>query len=184
MPKLSKAKIPILRHMFMNAREKHKTTYYCYANGDILFDDGLIKTLQVLEPHVAKMKEVLIVGRRTNFKLSPGQNLDSFGALKDASKRGQLFGTNAEDYFATTTHGYPWETIPDFVVGRVGYDNWLVVTAIVKRMVLIDTTKTVLALHQTGPDGNFAGKCKTSRLQIFEVDTKSRCVTHFEANHL
>ncbi len=157
-PKLSKAKVPVLRHMFLTARKKYKTAFYCYTNGDILFDDGLIKTLQALQPHTDKMKQVLIVGRRTNFKLFPGQNLDSFKGIKDAAKRGKLFGTNAEDYFATTTYGYPWESIPDFVVGRVGYDNWLVVTAIVKRMVVIDTTNTILALHQTGSDGNFAGK--------------------------
>ena len=156
-PKLSKAKVPILRHMFIKAREKYTTPYYCYTNGDILFDNGLIKTLQVLKPVTEKMKQVLIVGRRTNFKLSPGQVIDSFEDIRASAKKGQLFGTNAQDYFISTTHGYPWETIPDFVVGRVGYDNWLVVTAIVKKMVVIDTTKTIIALHQTGSDGNFAG---------------------------
>ena len=157
-PKLSKAKVPVLRHMFLKAREKYTTPFYCYTNGDILFDDGLIKTLKVLKPVTSKMKQVLIVGRRTNYKVSPGQVIDSFDDIKASSKKGQLFGTNAQDYFISTSRGYPWETIPDFVVGRVGYDNWLVVTAIVKKMVVIDTTKTVIALHQTGTDGNFAGK--------------------------
>ena len=157
-PKLSKAKVPILRHMFLKTREKYTTPFYCYTNGDILFDDGLIKTLKVLKPVTSKMKQVLIVGRRTNYKVSPGQVIDSFDDIKASSKKGQLFGTNAQDYFISTSRGYPWETIPDFVVGRVGYDNWLVVTAIVKKMVVIDTTKTIIALHQTGIDGNFAGK--------------------------
>ena len=157
-PKLSKAKVPILRHMFLKAREKYTTPFYCYTNGDILFDDGLVKTLKVLKPVTSKMKQVLIVGRRTNYKVSPGQVIDSFDDIRASSKKGQLFGTNAQDYFISTSRGYPWETIPDFVVGRVGYDNWLVVTAIVKKMVVIDTTKTIIALHQTGTDGNFAGK--------------------------
>ncbi len=157
-PKLSAAKVPILRHMFLDAKKRHSTSFYCYANGDILFEPGLIETLKTLEPVTAKMKQVLIVGRRTNFKLTPKQNIDKFEDIQEFNKQGKLFGTNAQDYFISTPSGYPWDTIPDFVVGRVGYDNWLVVTAIVKKMNVIDTTGTVIALHQTGTDGNFAGK--------------------------
>ena len=68
-----------------------------------------------------------------------------------------MFQTNALDYFITTHSGYPWRSIPNFVVGRVGYDNWLVVTAIRRNISVIDATLTLSALHQTGLDGNFAG---------------------------
>lgn len=52
--------------------------------------------------------------------------------VKTIIAKGTLFTTNAQDYFISTKNGYPWDTIPDFVVGRVGYDNWLVVTALTK----------------------------------------------------
>ena len=38
-----------------------------------------------------------------------------------------------------------------------GYDNWLVVHSIMNNIPSIDSTPTVVAIHQTGHDGNMAG---------------------------
>ena len=38
-----------------------------------------------------------------------------------------------------------------------GYDNWLVVTGVQQDMMVVDTSQTILAVHQTGDDGNYAG---------------------------
>ena len=159
-PATSRAGVPILRHMFLDAQKRCNSTFYGYANGDILFTDGLVDTLQTILSSLDRMKQVLIVGRRTNFKLTPHQEITTLEEVAKFGKKGELFSTNAQDYFISTRDGYPWATIPDFVVGRVGYDNWLVVTALVRRMYTIDTTKTLLAFHQTGTDGNYAGHRK------------------------
>lgn len=55
---------------------------------------------------------------------------------------------NAQDYFITTRSGFPWSTIPDFVVGRAGVDNWLLVTALARRAAVVDASGTVTARHQ------------------------------------
>ncbi len=165
-PKTSKHGVPILRHMFIDAQTKFNSTFYCYSNGDILFDMRFIDTLKVLREMTDKLKKVLIVGQRSNYQLTANQRINSIEEVTELAKNAKLFSTNAEDYFISTRDGYPWETIPDFVVGRIGYDNWLVVTAITKEIVVIDTTKTILALHQTGKDGNFAGKFLTERKNI------------------
>jgi len=55
---------------------------------------------------------------------------------------------NAQDYFITKKSGFPWSTIPDFVVGRAGVDNWLLVTALVRRAAVVDASRTVTARHQ------------------------------------
>lgn len=57
----------------------------------------------------------------------------------------------AEDWFVTTPSSVDWRDAPlrDFVVGRVGWDNWLV-----DRMhrdadvTVVDATRTVTAVHQ------------------------------------
>ena len=36
--------IPVLRHMYLEAQRKSNTTFYCYANSDILFYLNLIGT--------------------------------------------------------------------------------------------------------------------------------------------
>ena len=39
--------------------------------------------------------------------------------------------------------------MPEVVIGRVAYDNWLVLNAIKSKQVVVDVSKTVLAVHQT-----------------------------------
>ena len=69
----------------------------------------------------------------------------------------RLFIKRAQDYFIISRRGLPWNKIPDFVVGRNGYDNWLVTKAQDWNITLIDTSNTVLALHQSGIDGFQSG---------------------------
>jgi len=45
----------------------------------------------------------------------------------------------------------------EVVVGRVGYDNFLVVNALRHGVSVVDATDTLTALHQTTRDGNLAG---------------------------
>jgi len=63
----------------------------------------------------------------------------------------------AQDYFITSPDVWDWRTdIPDLVIGRVGYDNWLVDQAfhLHPRVALVDATKTVAALHQSVEGGS------------------------------
>ena len=158
-PKTSPKGIPVLRHMFLKAQEKFDTQFYCYANSDILFDRNLTDTLRFLQSSArgGRIDKLLMVGRRSNWSIKQGLKLTDLSQVGHYVKNSSLFISNAQDYFLTTRDGYPWTTIPDFVVGRVGYDNWLVVTALVKKIPVVDATETVTALHQTGTDGNSAG---------------------------
>jgi Nucleotide-diphospho-sugar transferase len=49
-----------------------------------------------------------------------------------------------------------WSTLPPYVIGRRAYDNALVDWAF-HNAVLVDTTETIKAVHQTLVDGNHAG---------------------------
>lgn len=86
--------------------------------------------------------------------------------VEQMQKRGKLFTTNAQDYFIITPGTFDWNNIPDFVIGRPGYDNWLVDYAFHNETIsLIDATATLPAIHQTGADGNFAGHRKRPDLE-------------------
>ena len=155
---MSKTGIPILRSMFIHAQLLNRTTpFYGYANSDILFDLNLVSTLEALKNDIARFKQLLVIGRRVNYNFEYKQEIDNLTSISQYVRNGQMFQTNALDYFITKHSGYPWRTIPNFVVGRVGYDNWLVATALQKNISVVDATLTLSALHQTGLDGNFAG---------------------------
>jgi len=76
---------------------------------------------------------------------------------KAARQRGKLFGIDAEDYFFIAFNDFPWHSVQDVIVGRPAYDNYLVGLAIKRNVTVVDATSTLLALHQTDKDGNFAG---------------------------
>ena len=44
---------------------------------------------------------------------------------------------------------YPWGKIFEVVIGRINYDSYLVLDAIERDHMVIDVTKTALAVHQT-----------------------------------
>ena len=150
--------LPILRHMWLDVISNFQAHYYAYANADILFDESLIFTLISIGPSLQD-KAPFIVGRRTNYPITESEQVDSLQAVRHIARRdtAELFTKHGEDYFITTATAFPWKDIPDFVIGRVGYDNWLVSYAIQNYFYVIDATNTVLCLHQSGADGNYAG---------------------------
>ena len=150
--------VPVLKHMYRDIMAEYNTTFYAYSNSDILYTDTLIETLaSLINSSLDLEKPMLIVGKRTNIKFLTEQEGSSWENLTAVSKtRGHLFAPNAEDYFITT-RVYPWERIPELVIGRRAYDNWLVYQARKNKQAVVDVTKTVLAVHQTTEAGNLEG---------------------------
>ena len=100
----------------------------------------------------------LVIGRRTNVFIDNHTRLylpDHVTAA--ARQRGPLFRENAEDYFFIAFNDFLWHLVADVVIGRPAYDNYLVGLAIRQNVTVVDATRTILALHQTGSDGNLAG---------------------------
>lgn len=151
---------PVLKTMFLQAMENYNTSFYAFANGDILFEDGLIDTLTLMleeMPLENMTRPMLIIGRRTNVKYLSKNDASSYKNLRNAARsKGQLFLVNAEDYFITSRN-FPWKDIPPLVIGRPAYDNWLVAYARRANFTVVDASETILAVHQTTSAGNWEG---------------------------
>ena len=165
---------PLLSHMYKHVANvtedtcgKNKDVVFdAYANGDIVFTKGLVDTLVQVrkgwgrEIASGARKGVMVVGKRTNVEYH-SQNLDSDDAVIKLSKEGKEFQSDAEDYFLFSRGSRNWDMMPNFVVGRRAYDNWLVDNSHHDdAMDVIDASSTVLALHLTAADGNKAGHKK------------------------
>ena len=144
-----------------------------YANGDIVFAQSMLSTLVTLRRGWARSiangtkKGVLLVGRRTNINYKGEEIAGDDALLRFAVTRGKIIASWAEDYFiysrSAAGSAADWGEVPDFVVGRLAYDNWLVDHAYHDvRTDLVDGTETVLAVHLTAKDGNYAGHSKGS----------------------
>lgn len=149
--------VPVMRTMFASVQEKYDSVFYGYANSDIIFTSKLEKTLSALSQlDLIKQKPVLLIGRRTNVDIGNSVLLSHSDVENLAKEKGELFIPVAMDYFITNTL-FPWQRIPEMVVGRGSVDNFLVCMARKLNITVIDVTGTVLALHQTTSDGNYAG---------------------------
>jgi hypothetical protein len=160
---------PYLKSMFRSIERSTQAPMYGFFNADILFDDSLLQSVRALLSAIEAKKlkpHVLMIGRRTNFdmpipfsRLSPWaiNTVADLSVVKRMASRGRLFQTDAQDYFFVTRGTFNWDKMPNFVIGRVAYDNWIVDHAYHIHVDRVDATSTLHAVHQTGTDGNKAG---------------------------
>ena len=173
--------IPFLRHMYTDAMNVSNSTFYAYANADILFSDTLLFSLQAfLQSTFRKDIPALIVGRRMNVEFMTEKEALTWHSIHNTTrKRGQIFSQDAEDYFITSRN-YPWTAMPDVVIGRVGYDNWLVLNSKHVGYITIDATNTLLAVHQTTIAGNHEGVTHNASDYNLDLLAKQYNVTKYE----
>lgn len=163
-PRVNEKGTPFLRDLFFDALNRTESIFYGYCNGDILFTEGLLHTIQGIRRDIDVLNTTLVIGRRTNVIVDPNSTIPfyKYNDIKTRAKTGKLFTLDAEDYFImSNVTGFPWKNIKDVVIGRPGYDNYLVAISIMSNKTVVDGTSTILALHQTGPDGNYAGAKNT-----------------------
>ncbi len=152
--------LPIVREMFLQVLQMYNADYYGFANSDIIFDESIVLTLCALKH---QKRDLFMTGRRLNYVLKVEDTITSSKQIRTLAKRASMFISNAADYFISTRNGYPWKDMPDFVVGKRGYDNWLMMNALKYSAMTIDATNSVLCLHQTDEKGIKEGRQSSNK---------------------
>ena len=57
----------------MDNISRYNTSFHAYTNGDILFDNSLIKSLKCLQKYAARNKRMLTVGQRSNYEVKKSE---------------------------------------------------------------------------------------------------------------
>lgn len=139
-----------------HALARHKLL--CYVNCDIILLDDFRAALAIV---AARSKRFLMAGRRWDMNITaliPFEQPDWRQKLRAVT---QLEGVHRPsqwiDYFAFS-RGLYHQKIPRFVIGRPGWDNWLVWHARASGAAVVDASRAVLAIHQNHdyayhPDG-------------------------------
>ncbi len=153
--------IPIVKDMFNVTAEKYPSPFIGFANADNAFGNSLVETLVGLTQNNKELvhgRMSLIVGRRRGIK-EININDTSAEYVDSIASSLKLYTKYGQDYFFFGDGGkFHWDRVPDFVVGRLGYDNWLVVMAQRWNITLIDGTNTLHNLHLEGKDGVSSGR--------------------------
>jgi hypothetical protein len=136
-----------LRPIFDRAAELARYNLLCYINCDIVLLDDFLPALNSM---LRLRKDFLMVGQR--WDLDVREPL-SFGSgwqtrLRDlALSQGKQRPPQWIDYFAFSRDLYR-NKLPPFVIGRPGWDNWLIWYARHAGFIVADATPAVVAVHQ------------------------------------
>ena len=147
---------PLISSMFQLARENSNSDLLCIVNADmILMPDFVEAAKQALK---LKDKFVLLSQR---WDLDVTQSLDFSngweGRLRSVvSGQGSLHRPAGSDFFLFPRSSFL--DIPDFIIGRAGWDNWMIYKARKEGWSVIDCTPSVMIVHQNHdyshlPDG-------------------------------
>lgn len=137
---------PLISSIFDLARGVNNSACLVYSNADILFLPDLVDSVRKLAD---QKDQFLAVGQRWDLDIEESIDFNGGWVEKlDARVRGEgkLHGQTGSDYFI-----YPrvcFQDIPDFTVGRAGWDNWMIFRARWQHWPVVDVSTAVTVMHQ------------------------------------
>ena len=147
---------PLVSSIFHLAREASQAPLLAYVNADLLlFPETLHIALNVLQ----QRSEFVLLGQRHD--LDVHNRLDFSRDWPDwlrseVQARGHLHPMGGSDYFIFPRHLF--SQIPNFAIGRAGWDNWMIYHAISQNWPTIDATSSLKVVHQNHDYAHLAGE--------------------------
>jgi hypothetical protein len=144
--KCSGSGTPLISSMLQLARENSSSPLLCIINTDILL---LPDFIQAARRVASQSKKFVLLGQRWDLDLS--QPVEFTEGWQDRLRsivqdQGQLHRPAGSDFFLFPRTCYT--QVPDFVIGRAGWDNWMIYQARKSGFPAIDATHDVLVVHQ------------------------------------
>lgn len=171
-----------LASIFDQAQELAAHDVLCYANCDILLMGDFRRAVEAVS---SIQKSFLLAGRRWDVDIQVP--LDFPRASWEDAVRHLALQTNRQrpaqwiDYFVFSK-GLYYQKAPEFVIGRPGWDNWLIWFALSSRVPVVDLSKDVCAVHQNhdysyhpeGESGVWQGEEAQENYRLLENGRKFR----------
>ena len=161
---------PLISSIFELGRGVNNSPFLAYANADILFHPEFLPAISTL---AQEKKRFLAVGQRWDLDIKEPMDFSEGWdrrlrerTLKDAT----LHTQSGSDYFI-----YPrscFHQIPDFAVGRAGWDNWMIYWARRQGWPVIDLSESILVVHQNHDYGHLPGGVTHYRLPETSVNVR------------
>jgi hypothetical protein len=132
---------PRLDSAFAKVRQFRPGGLECFVNSDIVLTKDLLAAVDA----VSTFPRFLLVGQSRDLSLTDGELDDPERLRQRALREARLRGPAAIDWFVFPSGLF--DPLPPFVVGRAGFDNWMIWKA---RQLgpVIDATDAVVAIHQ------------------------------------
>ncbi|MBC8497036.1 MAG: glycosyltransferase family 2 protein [Chloroflexi bacterium] len=137
---------PLVSSIFALAGENSQAPVLAYVNADILLIPDFVKVARQIAEQAEKF---LIVGRRWDLdirqELPFTQNWVS-ALMEIVHSQGSLHAPSGSDYFIFPRTVFT--DIPDFAIGRAGWDNWMIYQGLKQKWPVVDASESLMILHQ------------------------------------
>jgi hypothetical protein len=137
---------PLISSMFQLARENSNSEFLCIINADMILLPDLVEAAK----QVVKLKDkFVILSQRWDYNItSPIDFTAEWQNYLRSTVHSQnnLHRPAGSDFFLFPKNCY--QDIPDFIIGRAGWDNWMIYKARSEKWSVIDCTPSVMIVHQ------------------------------------
>ncbi len=153
---------PMIPSMFDIAREVTDSPVLAFANADVIFTQAMIDSVRLVTEQEEKF---LMIGRRYDIQID--ELIDFSQGWQERllalnAKIGKLHGPTGSDYFIFPRACF--EDVPDLVIGRAGWDNWMIYEARQRGWKTINCTGSIPLLHQNHDYSHLPGGKRHYRL--------------------
>jgi len=137
---------PLVSSIFALARQHSDSPLLAYVNADILLMPDFLETARAV---AAQVEKFLIVGRRWDLDIrqalpfTAGWGRDFQAIVRSQGKQHPPAGS---DYFIFPRAVFV--EIPDFAIGRAGWDNWMIYHALKQKWPVVDASEALMVVHQ------------------------------------
>lgn len=137
---------PLISSMFQTGRENSNSDLLGIINADMILMPGFVEAAKQV---VTLKDKFVLLSQRWDLDITEPLDFSGDWAHRLSSivaRQGNLHRPAGSDFFlfpkACYTH------VPDFAVGRAGWDNWMIYKARKEKWPVIDCTPSVMIVHQ------------------------------------
>ena len=142
----NKSGTPLISSMFQLARENSNSDLLCIINADMVLMPDFVEAAR--RSRMLRDKYVLL-SQRWDYDITKPINFAAgweSQLVEAVRKQNQLHRPAGSDFFLFPKACYA--DIPNFIIGRAGWDNWMIYKARAEKWAVIDCTPSVMIVHQ------------------------------------
>ena len=142
---------PLISSMFQLARENSHSDLLCIINADMILMPDFLEAARESRDLLLGKRQQKFVLLSQRWDLDINQPIEFTEGWENrlrstVHRQGQLHRPAGSDFFLFPLSSYI--DIPDFTIGRAGWDNWMIYKARREKWTVIDCTPSVMIVHQ------------------------------------
>lgn len=137
---------PLISSMFAVARDNSRSPFMAIINTDVMLLPDCLTSLGVATD---QFKRFVLAGQRWDLEVTEKLKFNSEfydQLVQKINQKGRRHPPMGSDYFIFSRECYL--DIPDFAIGRAGWDNWMVFKSRLEGWPLIDASDDITVIHQ------------------------------------